>query len=323
MQTGSHKTIQLMKTVLTVVLTSLIMMTLNLQAADSSSRYQTWRPPGENVQPQPADDERMQSMIDELNQLIDDADKVRAADRRFIEDLRKVVNQYDWPWRKLVMNEDFTDGRMAKDSNWNIVSGNFQLERGLGLHSDIQISQSGQQQTSERDSREDAATLLLGAILDQAFNEKQAKSDDAPDQRNADRAVIVSKKTVSNAFAIDLNIDTRSTQGRFEIGVYQGSAAGPGYRLVFLPGSGASVELQRVSSRGKSIIDVADKISATGDRIHQLQWTRTKHGNMKITLDGKTILESADRSFKDAFTGIVLINEEGEFSVKQLSVQGV
>ena len=44
---------------------------------------------------------------------------------------------------------------------------------------------------------------------------------------------------------------------------------------------------------------------------------------MKITLNGKTILQSADRSFKDAFTGIVLINEEGEFSVKQLSVQGV
>ena len=221
------------------------------------------------------------------------------------------------------MDEDFTDGSMDKNSNWKIVSGKFQLERGLGLYSDIQIPPSGQQQSRERGSREDAAALLLGAILDQALNEKQADSDGAPDQRYADRATITSKKTVSNAFAIDISIDTRSIQGRFEIGVYQGSAAGPGYRLVFLPGSDASVELQRISSRGKSIIEVADKVSATGDRIHQLQWTRTKQGNMKITLNGKTILQSADRSFKDAFTGIVLINEEGEFSVKQLSVQGV
>ena len=250
-----------MKTLLAIASTGLIIMTANIQAADSSSRYQAWQPPGDSVQLQPATDERMQTMIDELNQLIDDADKARAADRRFIEDLRKIVNQYDWPWRKLVMDEDFTDGSMDKNSNWKIVSGKFQLERGLGLYSDIQIPPSGQQQSRERGSREDAAALLLGAILDQALNEKQADSDGAPDQRYADRATITSKKTVSNAFAIDISIDTRSIQGRFEIGVYQGSAAGPGYRLVFLPGSDASVELQRISSRGKSIIEVADKVS--------------------------------------------------------------
>lgn len=298
-------------------------MMANVQAADKNSRYKAWQPPQESSQSQPANDERMQKMIDELNKLIDDADKARAADRQFIEDLRGVVNQYDWPWRSMVMDEDFTDGYMEKDSNWKILSGKFQLERGLGLYSDIKVQQPRKQQSSERSSREDAAALLLGAILDQALNEKQAESNATPDPGYTDRAMIVSKKVVSNAFAIDINIDVRSTQGQFEIGVYQGTSEGPGYRLVFLPGSNASLELQRISSRGKSIIEAVDKISAAGDRVHQLQWTRTKQGEMKVMLNGTSVLQTTDRSYKDAFTGIILNNEEGEFSVKQLSVQGV
>jgi hypothetical protein len=321
----SHCTGQIMKNTYLIFITSLFMaVAANIQAADSGSRYQTWQRPTESTQPQAVNDDRMQKMIDELNKLIDDADKVRAADRRFIEDLRDVVNQYDWPWRKMIMDEDFTDGYMNKDSNWKIVTGKFQLERGLGLYSDIQMQQPARQQPEERESKEDAAALLLGAILDQALSKKNEKeeSSEPATPLNPDHAMIASKKPISNAFAIDMNLDVRSVQGQYEIGVYQGSPDGAGYRLVFLPGSNASLELQRIGGRGKSIIEAADKISAAGDRVHQLQWTRTKQGNMQITLNGKTVIQTADRSFKDAFTGIVLNNEEGEFSMKQLTVQG-
>jgi len=95
------------------------------QAADSGSRYQSWQPPaGETVQPAHQDNQpKMQKMIDELNQLIDDADKARAADRTFIQDLRDVVNQYDWPWRKTLLEEDFTDGYLTTKYKWNIIAG--------------------------------------------------------------------------------------------------------------------------------------------------------------------------------------------------------
>lgn len=304
-----------------MILTALMTMALNTQAADNSSRYQAWQPPADNsLSSSPAqNDERLKKMINELNKLIDDADKARAADRRFIEDLRDIVNQYDWPWRKSIVQEDFTDGYMNKDSNWQIVSGDFQLERGSGLHSDIQARQPSEP-SSDRNSKEGAAALLLGAILEQALNDGKSSNNQTAD---ADHAMIASKKTISNAFAIDINLDVRSTQGHFEIGVYQGNPGGSGYRLVFLPGSNASLELQRISRRGKSIIEVADKISAPGDRIHQLQWTRAKDGNMKVMLNGKDVLHSADRSYKDAFTGIDLNNSGGEFSVKQLTVHGI
>jgi hypothetical protein len=321
MQATSQETGKQMKKTRLIILTILMTMAANTRAADNSSRYQAWQPPADSrLSSSPAqNDDRLKNMVDELNKLIDEADKARAADRRFIEDLRDIVNQYDWPWRRNIMQEDFTDGYMNKDSNWQIVSGDFQLERGSGLHSDIKTSQPAEP-AAERNSKEEAAALLLGAILEQALNDGKGSNSQTP---MADHAMIASKKTISNAFAIDINLDVRSMQGQFEIGVYQGKPGGSGYRLVFLPGSNASLELQRISRRGKSIIEVAEKISAPGDRIHQLQWTRAKDGNMKVMLNGEAVLHSADRSYKDAFTGIDLNNSGGEFSVKQLTVQGI
>ena len=119
-----------------------------------------------------------------------------------------------------------------------------------------------------------------------------------------------------------MDIDVRSHQGKLELGVYQGSPDGSGYRLVFQPGPTASIEVQRIGSRGVSIIDVADKINAKGDRVHQLQWTRSKQGNMNILLNDQTILQVADRSFKDKFTGVVINNKGGEFALQGMTIQG-
>ena len=317
--------VDMKKIISTIIVTGSLVFALSgaLQAADTNSRYQRWTPPsGESVaSSQPGNDDRLQNMVDELNRLIDDADKARAADRQFIEDLRGVVNQYDWPWRKTIVDEDFTDGYMTKNSNWQTIAGDFQLRRGLGLYSDVEARQQPAPGSSSQTSSEEAAALLIGAIFDQAM--KKDKKETATSRQHDDYASIASKKTVSNAFAIDMTLDVSSLQGQFEIGVYQGNPNGNGYRLVFQPGAGnGSIELLRLGSRGKSIIDLRDKLSAKGDQIHRLQWTRTKVGNMSISLNGKTILQTADRSFKDKFTGIVMNNQGGAFAVKQLTVQG-
>ena len=311
----------------TILLTGGLVFTMSglLEAADTSSRYQRWTPPaGEKVTTSQQDnDGRLQNMVDELNQLIDDADKARAADGRFIEDLRGVINQYDWPWRKTILDEDFTDGYLAKNTGWQTVAGDFELRRGLGLYSDIQVREQPATGSSRQTSSEDAAALLLGAILDQAMKSDKQSNDNQSRQYD-DHASIISKKSITNAFAIDITIDVSSLQGQFEVGVYQGNPNGSGYRLVLLPGAkNGTIELLRVGSRGKSIIDVKERIAAKGDSVHRLQWTRTKLGNMSISLNGKTILQTADRSFKDKFTGIVLNNQGGAFAVKQLTVHGI
>ena len=303
---------------------SMIYLSGTAQAIDSGSRYQSWQPPAsETVQTARQDNQStMQKMIDELNQLIDDADKARAADRTFIRDLRDVVNQYDWPWRKTLLEEDFTDGYLETKSQWKILSGDYKLKRGLGLHSNV-VAQQTTSKPKEKQSNEDAAAALFGAILDQALKKKTKKSDDtASTQQYASNASIISKTTVTNAFAIKLDIDVRSHQGEIEIGVYQGQPHGNGYRLVFLPGPSASIEVQRIGSRGRSIIDVADKVNAKGDKVHQILWTRSKQGNMTIKLNDNIIMQLADRTFKDKFNGVIINNEGGEFALQSITIQG-
>jgi hypothetical protein len=303
---------------------SMICLSGTAQAIDSGSRYQSWQPPaGETVQmTQQNNQSTMQNMIDELNQLIDDADKARAADRNFIQDLRDVVNQYDWPWRKTLLEEDFTDGYLETKSQWKIIAGDYKLKRGLGLHSNI-VAQEPTSKSSEKLSDEEAAAALIGAIFNQAMKTKKNKPDDsASKQQYASNASIISKTTVTNAFAIKLDIDVRSQQGEIEIGVYQGQPHGNGYRLVFLPGPSASIEVQRIGSRGTSIIDVADKVNAKGDKVHQILWTRSKQGNMTIKLNDNVILKLADRTFKDKFNGVIINNEGGEFALQRMTIQG-
>lgn len=166
--------------------------------------------------------------------------------------------------------------------------------------------------------------MLIGALLNQAMKtDKQPSSADQPSNNMSSDASIRAKLAISNAFAIDASIDVRSSQGHMEIGVYQGQPTGGGYRLVFLPGPSASIEVQRIGSRGNSIIEVIDNIPARGDKVHQLQWTRDKSGNMQIILNDKTLLEFADRSYKDKFSGLLINNRGGEFAIQRLTIQGL
>ena len=314
------------RTRLFLTLTLLTYTIGNVYAVDRGSRYQSWQPPtGETVQRSQAvaeDSSRLQQMIDELNVLIDDADKARAADRRFIEDLRSVVNQYDWPWRKSLLDEDFTDGTLQNKSIWRTLSGDIQIKRGLGMYSMVAEQQPASESRREYSDQE-AAAMLLGAFLDQALKTDSSGSARQDEPPQSGIASISASRKISNAFAIDTTIDVRNRSGRLEIGVFQGSATGSGYRLVFLPGPTASIEVQRIGRRGVSIIDVAEKVAAAGDRVHQLQWTRDKKGNMSVILNEKTVLKVADRSYKDGFSGLVINNHAGEFAIQHLKLQGV
>lgn len=289
-------------------------------AADTSSRYQNWQPPaGEaiyNKNGNNTDNQKYQVMIDKLNALIDDAEKARAADRLFIQDMRDVLNQYDWPWRVTLIDEDFTDGKIAKSPNWEISSGDFKLERGLGLYS--KVKQPHAASSKKTSSEEELAIALIGALLKNKSDSKKSE-----DKQKDTAAAIEINKRISNAFALSTTIDSRNQQGKISLALYQGKSTGSAYRLAFMPGDHASIELQRVGQRGITIIDVADKINAKGNKTHKLQWTRDAKGNMAVELNGKNIMQTSDRGLRDPFSGFGLINHAGEFAVHRVNISGV
>lgn len=296
----------------------------HIHAADS--RYSSWQAPAEDTvttTASPVYDDNLQAMISELNALIDDADKARAADRRFIQDLRDLINQYDWPWQTPILSEDFTDGRVDSDTTWKVTSGKFEAERGIGLYSNVFETKTVASSSSDKASEKDAAALLIGAILDEALKTKKKKEEKKPVSTEGEVADIHVYQAITNAFAMEVELDARSSKGRFDLGVFQGAPDKSGYKLIFIPGKTASIELVRASSRGISVIDVNDKITAPGDQVHTIVWTRNKRGEMVVKLNDKEVIKISDRSFRDAFDGLKMINQSGEFAVRRVEITGV
>ena len=62
---------------------------------------------------------------------------------------------------------------------------------------------------------------------------------------------------------------------------------------------------------------------ALPDRTYTAEISRDEFGGMSVALDGKTLVQVGDRSFRDPFSGITMANEGGEFAVREISVMGM
>jgi len=174
--------------------------------ADDDSRYTSWQ----------NDDDTLYQLADELNAMIDDAARARAADPVFLQDLREKISQYVKPKQVELLNDDFQDGDFTRGRRWTVTSGEFSVDRALGLLSIVQ--QVAAVQPAKKDKSVEAkVSSLLGDLLG---NKKTATS--APTAAPAlVRAEIFTSATISNAFSLVFEMTSRkptATSGRFEIG---------------------------------------------------------------------------------------------------------
>jgi len=63
-------------------------------------------------------DARMRKLLKELRGLIREARQGRAADPRFLGDLRKLARRYDRPQRKRILFDNFSDGNFSHNLGW-------------------------------------------------------------------------------------------------------------------------------------------------------------------------------------------------------------
>ena len=69
------------------------------------------------------DIERLEQHVDEIRDLIDEVDRARAADPRFVRDARSVLRRYDNPWRVPLAAKDFRDGDFPRNPAWVVDGG--------------------------------------------------------------------------------------------------------------------------------------------------------------------------------------------------------
>lgn len=273
-------------------------------------------------------DARLQRLTDELGKLVDEAERARAADPRFLQDLRDLARRYQWAWTKRIASDDFADGDWTKNPTWSVWGPGMRAEAWNGVvftAAAAQPAPATPPEQSQRSNDNDPTAAILGSLLQQL-----AKPDDrdrqqpapAPSQA-ASEAGMKLPAAVPNAFAIRLALTAaKGSAGRFEFGVTQGKA-NTGYRLAYNGGDRPSLELIRLTSRGSAVIDASSNLTGleAGKR-HTIQLTRDKGGEMSVSTDGKELMRVRDRSFRDPFDGVLLLNKGGAVTVRSVEVYG-
>ncbi|PHS79269.1 MAG: hypothetical protein COB59_02840 [Rhodospirillaceae bacterium] len=289
-------------------------------AAENESRYGTWNDP--NASPV-ASAQDVKSLLKDLNKLIGEAEQARAADRVFLQDLKDLAARYENPWSVRIFSDDFSDGDYIRNPQWSVKSGRYWVEKGYGLRNETtSISAAQTQAPAKKVSKEEMIISIFGAVL--KGNKKSTSTQPPPAQAAPKPALIAARTRITNAFSLTTQISSWNAQGRFEIGVTQGTS-GAGYRLAYSPGlKGAKsmLELIKVTSRGQSVIDQVSIGTLEDKRTHTLAWTRGNDGMMSVSVDGTSALNVRDQSFRDAFNGVQLTSDGADVIVKSINVMG-
>ncbi|MEE8171952.1 MAG: hypothetical protein V3T62_03390 [Alphaproteobacteria bacterium] len=350
-------------------------------------------------QPQAASDQG-DALVEEITELIEAAERARAADPKFLEELRQALEEYQGPKLVQLLHDDFRDGNFSRNPRWSEAEGEFTIDRNRGLHSVARKPEPSQADmlaaklkefeakkadkgrftlvqsatlannpfvpVGEEIERVEAAieaqdgpsamqsrlveleeirdnsgrfTLVQSIILsgkptipvgeeiehtrEAIAKEQAAKAAERAAQESA-RAELFTRVVISNSFTIQFDMVSRKGDGRFELDVFQGYQRNAGYRLVYNAGAFPSFEILRFGRSGARRLAAHNRALKLEDGFrHRIVLVRDESGGMSLSVDGGTLVEVSDRSFRDPFNGITLANEGGDFAVREITVLGV
>jgi hypothetical protein len=318
----------LRKILVPALLSTALVLPVVVAHADEEPRYSEW---GSHAA-ETADTGSAQALAAELEALIDEAEKARAADPRFLEDLRAKIAEYATASaaaavpRVALIQDDFSDGDITDNPTWTVISGDFGVDGELGLRTVVRMGPA--------EVEKSGATFddLLGKGKDALDSGKTAfddlisgKEDDDTAPAGPEPSEIVLSKAISNAFSLEMELSSRiATEGaQLEIDLFQGATRASGYRLIYLPGSDPGLQLARFGRRGITVIgEHDDDLNLEDGYGHKLVVTRAGDGMMVVTVDNTELIRVKSTAFNDPFDGISMVNAGGDFAVRQIAVYG-
>ncbi len=268
------------------------------------------------------DEEKLKSLLEELDTLIDKGESQNLADPWFLQDLRALSDRYGQTWPVVLMDHRFDSKGTLPKAPWEVRKGEMKMDWSRGLRSRVE-AKAGQSKTM---SDKEIVGEIVGGILGKALSGKDSQRSQTVDPSTP--ALAIAELPVSNAFQMKAEITTRAmagdTQGALEMGVLQTGNAG--YRLVLTPKADrtAVVTLYAVSQRGtERVVESADYTTAIADDAPlEVTLARRPGGQMTAAIGEQELFSASDRSFNDAFTAILIANRGGDYAVRQLTLRG-
>jgi len=274
-------------------------------AQDTTSKYQQW--PGAD-----AGSDDVNKLVQDIQKLIDQAEKDKAADPQFLDDLRGVLADYQNPWTARVLYDDFRDGNYTASPVWTVSNGVFKVKNdgfNVGLKSSV-IPQGATQ------TQQSSGNVMLDIL--NATTQKQQQPTAFT------YSAIYTPVKISNAFSARIEFTSADRFGRMDFGPYQGASGAVAYRIAYLPGQTKdSLRLIRITASGAvAIATYKGALTLEDNRRHVLEWTRDRNGVMKVALDGQDMIQATDRTISKPFDGFLMINSGGTYWVRSVTVDG-
>lgn len=281
---------------------------------ETQPRYAPWDATQQNAQ----------NMLKELKALIDEAERSRAANPVFLQDLRDLAAKYEAtlaasttpapaPAASFVrlLSDNFSDGNYTANPAWKVSAGQYRVESSgtyVGLRSTIAAPAA-----TASANNGNLAAAILGAILQP---QGAASGGDK-------YASIYTALKISNAFAVKLELTSKFTGGRLDFGPYQGASGNYAYRVAYFPGVKPGLQLLRVSPQGATVVAAYNNSLWLEDkRRHVIDWKRDAAGAMTVAVDGKTLITATDATLKDPFDGFLMINSGGDYAISSVAIDG-
>ena len=273
--------------------------------------YSSWQGQGQG----PGQGGDMQQLLKQLRAMIDKADRDKAANPRFLQDLRSLADSYDSPWRARLFYDDFRSGRFPTNPAWTVSAGYWEVNQQSsypGLVSKVAVPQGGYQGNNQN-----GVLGILGQLL-------QKPGTQRPPQQGDRYAAISTAVAIPNAFEVRIELASLQQGAWFDFGPYQGYNADTGYFLTYRGSGPNGLVLSSASRYGgtRQIAASNGPLRLEDGRGHVLDWKRDRAGSMTVALDGRVVITATDGSIRKSFDGLLVTNSGGTLKLHTVGIFG-
>lgn len=277
-----------------------------LVQAEDKSKYGQWQ----------SSDARLENMINDLDQIIEEGTRSRAAHPGFLQEINRVIDQYRSPKKLIFFADDFTDNNFSENPTWTVKKGSFSIDSYGGLYSSVAIRKPVAEKGTEPESDGDRNLRILLGVLNELTKDENELQEQVEDIET--RAMISSAAAIANSFILDFTFRSNAKWGSSSIGVVLGDDPQSGYHLVYQASPSENRPMQLIKYRyGKPYIidEVHEKSPDLDDgEDHTVRLIRSPNGDMIVLIDNTEVMRTSDFSYRDDFTGVMIINNGGNYS---------